>query len=222
MRFTIRSKKDLMNAVQEYGFLPYFANSVEGFSIQEHIQPKYWFGETEGAWEWKGPVIKELGCVYGKFFENKAVYISREWFYDLANFRRDGYDFDARYDDGLVRHSDKVLYDLLSGNAPIISKQLKALGDYRKGGNKGFETSMTRLQHQCYAVISDFVYMRDKKGEPYGWGVAQYSTPELFLGEDFSENVYKREPQESFERVFEHLQKILPEASPEQIRKILK
>ncbi len=222
MRFTIRSKKDLIDAVEKFGFLPYFRNSVEGFSIEEHIQPKYWFGGVEGAWEWKGPVIRETGCAYGKFFENKAVYVSREWFADFANYRRDGYDFDARYEDGLARRTDKFLYDLLSENAPVISKRLKQLGDYRKGGNKGFDTSMTRLQQQCYAVISDFVYLTDKHGEPYGWGVAEYSTPELFLGKDFTDNVYKREPQQSYERVFEHLKKILPHASEEEIKKLLR
>ncbi len=222
MSFTIRSKKDLIDAVEKFGFLPYFRNSVEGFSIEEHIQPKYWFGGVEGAWEWKGPVIRETGCAYGKFIENKAVYVSREWFADFANYRRDGYDFDARYEDGLARRTDKFLYDLLSENAPVISKRLKQLGDYRKGGNKGFDTSMTRLQQQCYAVISDFVYLTDKHGEPYGWGVAEYSTPELFLGKDFTDNVYKREPQQSYERVFEHLKKILPHASEEEIKKLLR
>ena len=120
MRFTIRSKNDIIKAIEEFGFLPYFRNSVEGFSIEEHIKPEYWFGGIEGAWEWKGPVIREMGCAYGKFFENKAVYVSREWFADLANYRRDGYDFDARYEDGLARRTDKFLYDLLSENVPVI------------------------------------------------------------------------------------------------------
>ena len=222
MNFTVRSKGDIIKAIEKYGFLPYFANSVEGFSIEEHIQPKYWFGSVQGAWEWKGPIIRETHCAYGKFFEHKAVYVSREWFADLANYRRDGYDFDARYDDGLARYSDKQLYDLLDSSAPIISKDLKRLGDYRKGGNKGFDTVMTRLQEQCYAVISDFVYLTDKYGKQYGWGVAQYSTPEKFLGDDFAQNVYKRTPQESYERIFEHLQKLLPYASDEQIKHLLK
>ena len=104
----------------------------------------------------------------------------------------------------------------------MISKQLKRLGDYRKGGNKGFDTVMTRLQEQCYAVISDFVYLTDKQGKQYGWGVAQYSTPEKFLGDDFSQNVYKRDPKESYERVLEHLQEMLPHAKPEQIKHLLK
>lgn len=222
MDFTINSQADLIKAIERFGFLPYFRNSIEGFSIEEHIDPRCWFSDDDGAWEWKGPVIRETGCAYGKFFEHKAAYISREWFPDFANYRRDGYDFDARYDDGLAKHSDKVLYELLEQNAPVISKKLKKLGDYRKGGNKGFDTSITRLQSQCYVVISDFVYMTDKHGKQYGWGVAEYSTPEKFMGTDFTDKVYQREPEESYQLVAEHLKKLLPKASEEQIRKILK
>lgn len=222
MDFIIKSPADLIEAINKYGFLPYFRNSIEGFSIEEHIEPRYWFGDDEGAWEWKGSVIQETGCAYGKFFEHKAVYISKEWFPDFANYRRDGYDFDALYDDGLARHTDKILYDLLDKNAPVISKELKKLGDYRKGGNKGFDTSITRLQEQCYIIISNFVYMTDRRGQPYGWGVAEYSTPEKFMGEDFTKKVYRREPQESYELIYEHLKKILPNAADGQIKKILK
>jgi hypothetical protein len=112
-------------AVTELGFLPFFENSLTGFSIEEHVDPGIWFTGREGPWEWKGPVITDLQCGYGKFFEKKAAYISPEWFIDFANYRRDGYDFDARFEDGLVYHGDKTMYDLIDNNAPILSKRLK-------------------------------------------------------------------------------------------------
>ncbi|MBR6360734.1 MAG: hypothetical protein IKS04_02985, partial [Clostridia bacterium] len=100
--FYIETKQDLIDAVHEFGFVPLFANSIPGFSVQENVSPRAWFSGEEGVWEWKGPVIRETGCGYGKFFENKAVFVSPEFFPDFANYRRDGYDFDARYDDGLA------------------------------------------------------------------------------------------------------------------------
>lgn len=210
-----------MRAVNDLGFLPFFQNSIEGFSVEEHVDPKIWFGDTEGPWEWKGPVIREMGCAYGKFFERKAVYISKEWFPDFANYRRDGYDFDARFDDELASYQDKKLFDLVDANTPILSKNLKQLGNYRKGGNKGFDTVITRLQAECYVIISDFKYMTDRFGQQYGWGVAEYSTPESFMGSDFTENVYRRTPRESYERILEHLKDILPNADDKKLRKIL-
>ncbi|MBQ3861091.1 MAG: hypothetical protein II779_11220, partial [Clostridia bacterium] len=150
--FTVETKDDLVRAVREFGFVPLFCNSVPGFSVEEHVSPKAWFSGGEGVWEWKGPVIRETGCAYGKFFEKKAVFISKEWFPDFANYRRDGYDFDARFDDGLASFRDRDLYELLDSHAPILSKDLKALSAV-----KGFDTVLSRLQAQCYAVISDFV-----------------------------------------------------------------
>ena len=221
---TVKSKQDMIDAVRQYGFIPLFANSISGFSIEEHAVPEVWYSEGSSewkVWEWKGPVIRECGCAYGKFFEKKAVFISREWFPDFANYRRDGYDFDARWDDGLAFRGDKDLYELLAAHAPILSKALKNIGDYRKGGRTGFDTVMTRLQAQGYVLISDFVYERNRKGEAYGWGIAQYSTPESFFGPAFRRTVYERTPAESFERIFTHLQKLLPQADEAAIRKIL-
>lgn len=219
--FYIRTKDDLIRAVNDLGFVPFFRNSIEGFSIEEHIDPKLWFGDEEGPWEWKGPVIRETGCAYGKFFEKKAVYISKEWFPDFANYRRDGYDFDARFDDELASYQDKRLFDLVDANAPILSKNLKQLGNYRKGGNKGFDTVITRLQAECYVIISNFTYLTDKRGQEYGWGVAEYSTPERFMGSEFTQRVYQRTPEESYERIYDHLKKMLPNAAETRLKKVL-
>ena len=221
--FLIETKQDLTDAVKRFGFVPLFANSVPGFSVEEHVAPIAWFGSgVDGVWEWKGPVIRETGCAYGKFFEKKAAFISREWFPDFANYRRDGYDFDARYDDELAEWRDKQLYDLLDQHAPVLTGDLKDMGDYRKGGKKGFDTIINRLQSQCYVVISDFVYLKDRHGRQYGWGVAEYSTPEKALGNAFTENVYARSPEESFQRVLAHLKSILPDAEEAAIRKLLR
>ena len=223
--FTVRTKEDLLEAIERFGFLPFFSGSIPGFSLEEHAAADVWYSaadDTWKAWDWKGPVIRESRCAYGKFFENKAVFISREWFPDFANYRRDGYDFDARFDDGLASFRDRELCELVDANAPVLSRELKRIGNYRKGGKKGFETSITRLQAQGYVLINDFVYAADKLGQPYGWGVAEYSTPERFFGGDFCSRVYRRTPEESYERLFQHLQALFPDADDAVIRKVLK
>ena len=220
--FTIRTQRDLINAVQTFGVLPYFRNSIPGFSIEEHAAPSAWFSYEPGVWEWKGPVIRETGCAYGKFFEKKAAFVSREWFPDLANYRRDGYDFDARYEDGLASYGDKQLYELVENNGPILSKHLKKIGDYRKGGRKGFDTSMNRLQAQCYIVTSDFVYLTNKYCREYGWGVAEYATPEQVMGSAFTDAVYQRKPEESYQRIAEHIKRLFPKTDDAAVQKFLK
>ena len=81
---------------------------------------------------------------------------------------------------------------------------------------------------QSYVCIADFVYMQDKfymqdkYGRLYGWGVAEYAAPEELFGYDFITSVYQRDPQKSRERMMQHLLSILPDASEQQITKILK
>ncbi len=220
--FIVKTAKDLENAVREFGIVPLFKNSVPGFSVAEHVCPEAWFQDEEGVWEWKGPVIRGTGCAYGKFFENKAAFVSPELFSDLANYRRNGYDFDARFDDGLARFDDRYLYELVSENAPVLSKDLKALGGYGRDGRKGFDACAARLQADCYILISDFYYERSKKGEPYGWGVAVYSTPEKHMGREFTKKVYRRSPEQSYQRLFGHIKGLFPQAPDRMIKRFLK
>ncbi len=230
MDIYIRTKEDLKQAVAELGFLPFFANEIKGFSIEENCDPKVYFSNEPGVWEWKGPVIQETRCAYGKFFHKKAAFISKEWFLDFANYRRDGYDFDSRFEDGLATYNEQYLYNIIAGRHSILSKDAKAIGGYVKPRTKGpdeweprkgFDTLITRLQMECYVLTSDFEYEVDKKGNFYGWGVARYATPEEFYGKRFSNRVYKRTPEESYKRILRHFKKILPDADEDEIKRFL-
>lgn len=88
-KINIKTKKNIIDAINKYGFVPFFANDIEGFSIEENVADNIWWNGADGwkVWEWKGPIIKELKCAYGKFIGKKAVFISKEWFYYFANLR---------------------------------------------------------------------------------------------------------------------------------------
>ncbi len=222
MRFReIRSVRDLLDLVNDAGFLPFFANAIPGFSVEECCPRELWFAaDADGPWEWKGPAARSRECIYGKFFGGKAGFVSREWVPDFVNLRRDGYDFDARFDDGLASLKDKDVYDVVSAG-DILSKDLKRACGYCKGGLKGFETVITRLQMQTYITVSDFVYMQDRHGKVYGWGVAKYSTPETILGSDFTTSRYSNAPARSRERIEAHLRHLLPDADESKLLKLL-
>ena len=132
----LHSADDLIAAVEQYGFLPFFRNEIHGFSIEELCPPELWFADdVDGPWEWKGPAARSGKCLYGKLFNKKAGFVSREWIPDFANVRRNGYDFDARWDDGLASYKDKELYEAIAGEGRMLSKRLKEALNYRKGGN---------------------------------------------------------------------------------------
>ena len=41
--FTIRRMKDLVDAVERFGIVPLFENSIRGFSVAEHVEARCWF-----------------------------------------------------------------------------------------------------------------------------------------------------------------------------------
>ena len=221
----LKSAKAVERLIDRWGFLPFFVNEIDGFSIQENIDPRYWFGTEDGAWEWKGEIIRD-GYVYGKIFGKKCAFATLEWYRHLANWRRNGYDFDARVDDGLAPFQDRHLYGelekSLSAFGSITSKGLKHTAGFDStGGRKGFETIITRLQMQCYVCVSDFPYLTDKNGNSYGWGITEYSTPEMLYGDSFTKGLYGIEPEESKEIIKAHLLRITPDASEKQIEKFI-
>lgn len=218
----IASAEDLGELVDVYGFLPFFKNELPGFSVEEHTPLNLWFVDNaDGPWEWKGPVIRSTGCAYGKFFRGKSGFISKAWYPDFANYRRDGYDFDALYDDGLARYQDKVVYDVLSEYGSLLSKEWKRLCGFSKTGKKGFDSILTRLQMRGYVTTVDFEYQQDRYGNIYGWGIAKYATPEYSFGSAFADNVYRHTPEESKAKIIRHLQGILSGENAKCIMKII-
>lgn len=71
-------------------------------------------------------------------------------------------------------------------------------------------------------MISDFVYEKDRLGRTYGWGVAEYATPEKLFGEQFTSAIYQCEPRESYARILAHLRNLLPNVDEKEIDRFLK
>lgn len=232
----IYSFQSLEALILKMGFLPFFKNEIPDFSVEEFTPPEFWFSdECDGPWEWKGPVVRNGNCAYGKLFRGKAGFVSLEWFPELMNYRRASY---CPTDDS-VREKEKLVYRTVVEYESLLSKEVKTLCGFKKpprknfnpfdllpeqgkkSKNEGFETILTRLQMTTYLVVADFEYQYDKRGETYGWGIARYTTPEALFGEDFTSDCKGHSPQESKERIIRYLSDLLPQATNEQIHRII-
>ena len=105
----------------------------------------WWCGnETIDPWEWRRVLSKNPEIGYGKFFDRKAGFISKKWFPVFANYRRNGYDFDSLFDDGLASFRKKKIMDLFfsddeQNGQNVISYELKEKSGFSAGGEKNFE-----------------------------------------------------------------------------------
>ena len=223
--FRIRTPRELINYINQVGFLPLFANEVPGFSAEEHVSPLFWWtGDPEqDPWAWREIIAGSGEVAYGKFFNRKAGFISLEWFPYYANYRRDGYDFDARWEDELASHRAKKIIDLFETDEELYSFEVKKKAGFGKEGEKNFDGIITDLQMQGYIVVRDFRKRKRKRdGAEYGWAISVYTTPERLIGYDKIAAAYKEDPRESAEKIFARIKEEYPWATDEQIRKVMK
>ena len=220
----IKTPDELIDYINKVGFLPLFSNEIPGFSVEDHVAGLFWWtgDPQQDPWEWRVTIARSGEVAYGKFFHRKAGFISKEWFPAFANYRRDGYDFDARWEDELASRRAKRIIDLFEDNEELYSFEIKKSAGFGKEGEKNFEGVMTDLQMQGYLVVRDFRRRKRKKdGEEYGWAVSVYTTPERLVGYDAIAEGYREDPIRSGERIFAKIKQEYPDAAEEQIRKIM-
>ena len=196
----VHSCPELMGLIQEVGFLPLLDSGIAGYSAEAIVDDdcRYVVYSDGGwdwpLWKWKGPIVQEGDCVYGKFFAGKAGFVSRAWWPDLCNWRRSKFPKPA---EGSI---EETILMTLAENGSLITRELRAACGLR-------------------IVTEDFVYPTDKHGREYGWGWSLLTTPEALYGRDACQ--CERTPEESYQRIFDHLRQLLPEATERQIRKLI-
>ena len=229
----LHNADELLAVIDEAGFLPLFSNEIPGFSVENMTDPAcWWCGDPEvDPWEWRAVLARTGKVAYGKFFQNKAGFVSKKWFPYFANFRRAGYDFDARFEDGKAGRREKRIMDLFwpkegeiwdaKEKTAFYSFEVKEKAGFGKGGEKGFEGTCAKLQMSSYITVKDFKPRLNKKGEEYGWAVAVYTLPEYLWGYKHVTKRYNESPEESFKAVTDQIKKHF-DADDEMIKKIFK
>ncbi len=137
-----------------------------------------------------------------------------------------------------ARHIHEVLVE----NESMLSKQLKVASGFtlsrkrsqfnpedpnepivNKRNGMAFDALIAQLQMGTHVCIADFEYLISRKGEPYGWGVARYCTPEAMYPDLFplKDRVEDRTPKQSRKRIIDHLQKLFPDVEKAKIEKLI-
>ena len=221
MTTEIHSCPELMDAIQQLGFLPLLDSGIRGYSAEELVDDDCRYvmlpdgGWDWPLWKWKGPVVTEGGYVYGKFFNKKAGFVSRDWWPDLYNWRHHAHPAPSA---GSI---EETILMTLREHGSLITRELRgACGFTGPKMRSRFDGYITRLQMACRIVTEDFVYPRDKHNHEYGWGWALLTTPEQLLGKEAC--CCDRTPEESLERMLTHLGHILPRATEKQLIQLIK
>ena len=184
----LKTAREVKEYILSIGLLPLFRNEISGFSVEEHVPSGHWWTDDEerDPWCWRMKLAEDKDLAYGKFFDGKAGFVSRECFPYFAALRRDGYDFDARADEGLAKPADKRIIACFEKRNFCDTAYLKE-NTLLKGQ---FEPTVVRLMAQTYLIVSGFVQRVNKMGQPYGWHMSQYTTPEVKWGYAYVTGAY--------------------------------
>lgn len=212
---------ELIDYINETGFLPLLNMGIPGWSAEDVMDEDCQYTRLpDGGWEWplwqwKGSILQESGCAYGKFFDRKAAFVSRDWWPDFCNYRRSVFPLPEA---GSV---EEGILDILRAEGSLITRQLRAACGFTGPNMRGkFDSYITRLEMGCYIVTEDFIYPTDRHGREYGWGWSLLTTPEALFGREACHPGCT--PQKSRERLLSQLRKILPDASARQLDSLLK
>lgn len=219
----LHSPEELLALVQEIGFLPLFSNGIPGFSVEERTPAEDWWvgSPATDPWAWRELLAPNAYIAYGKFFDRKAGFVSKEWFPRFANYRRDGYDYEGLYEDGKMTSRCKRILDILELNEDAEGLGLLSCEIRRRAAlEKGFEGALTELQMKTFLIMSDFRQKRNKRGEAYGWYVAELMTPETKWGYG-AVNSCNESPEASLEAITKQIRKHFPKAGDREIRQML-
>jgi len=225
----VTSAEAMLSTIREMGIVPFFANLIPGYSIEEMTPPGNWFDSQENLsytpWDWKIPCVQSGEIAYGKFLlGGKAAFATIEWYAHLRNYRL----AQPKYQPDPAQQ--KVL-DYLAQNGSIGVKEVRGLLDIKKGQA---DALVCRLMQQCRVVTGDITRVYRGPDLHYnGWQFSSFCRPEdlfdapaipffaAFSQADDSPLASGTTPEESYRLLQEKIRSLAPDATDKQIAKLL-
>ena len=225
----VTSAEAMLETILELGIVPFFANVIPGFSIEEMTPAQNWFDTQEilsyTPWDWKIPCVQSGDVAYGKFLlGGKAAFASIEWYAELRNYRQ----AQAKYQPDSAQQQ---VLDYLAQNGSIGIKEVRGLLGIKKGQA---DALICKLMQQCRVVTGDIIRVYRGPDLSYnGWQTSSFCTPEalfdkpavpFFAGFDAGDDnplEVDHSPEESYRLLTEKIRSLAPEATDKEIAKLL-
>ena len=219
----------MVETVKDLGIVPFFENSIHGYSIEEMTPPEFWFdGDELGPWDWKIACVQSGEIAYGKFlWGGKAAFATVECYRELMNYRR-----------SLPKYQPsgplQKIMDYVDENGSITIREVRALLGVKKAAA---DAAIARLENQTRLVIGDFQRVYRGPDLHYnGWQTASFCKPDDLFGAPESESPRWKgfpfaddaqsistdhTPEESLQWLRQRVLTIAPHATPKELDKLL-
>jgi len=218
----VRNQEGMLGLVKEYKLIPFFVNSIPGYSVEEHTPYELWFTEENlGPWDWKIDCLQSGDVAYGKFLcGGKAAFATVDVYREIMNWRRSQVKYQP------TAEQMKVL-DYLNAHGSISVAEVRELMGIKKAAADALLAKLQMQTRIITGVISRVYRGIDLKYS--GWQRSSFCTPEaLFEEMDFPFPGYKPRtlkssltPEESLEFLKETIRGICGDVPDKILMKIL-
>ena len=175
----VRDWESMLGLIREYRIVPFFANPILGFSVEEHTPGSFWFTEENlGPWDWKIDCIQSGDVAYGKFlWGGKAAFATVDAYRELVNYRRSKPKYAPTAD------QQRILDYMEERGSVSIAEVRKLLGVKKAAA----DALMGKLQMQARVITGDIARVYRGPDLSYaGWQRSTFCSPEsLFEELDF-------------------------------------
>ena len=87
---SIETAEELAELIHKSGFLPLFSNEIPGFSVEEKTAATSWWRDDDSdPRNWRHLLCRRDDLAYGKFFNKKAGFVSKDRHRDSLLFMSD-------------------------------------------------------------------------------------------------------------------------------------
>ena len=207
--YRIRSYRELINWVNEVGFLPLFKNEVPSFSAEEHVSDLYWWtdDEAQDPYIWREIIAGSKEVAYGRFFNGKEGFISLEWLPYFVNYRRNGADSWIVREERVTKAACEQVQKAFEKADVYDGKALLSVAGLDVKEETEADAILTGLQMRTEMVINDFevVNIENADGSIERMVTPTYMQPEKLWGE-WVKHAYGEAPIDSYSRIFCRIQ----------------
>ena len=173
----IISPETMYDTILAFGIIPFFENSIRGFSIEEMTPAGNWFDSQEDLrktpWDWKIECIRSGDIAYGKFLGGKAAFASIPVYRHLMNWRRSL----PRYE--VQEGPQAEVLDYVEKNGSVSIREIRGLLGVKKAAA---DALVTKLQMATRLVTGDIVRVYRGADLHYnGWQTSSFCTPDALF-----------------------------------------
>ncbi|WP_274361965.1 AlkZ-related protein [Paenibacillus thermotolerans] len=172
--------EEFVQFVEKHKILPFSEFVPEYPSLTAAAANNDWHSGTDtDPWLWRIRIVHDGVAAYGKFFGAKACFIHKDLFPAVRTVLTNGKSVDQRYEDGLLSRTAYRMYQVLTEEGNIDSRNLrKKTGLQAREYKKEYEKSLVELQNFGDAVITG----ASKQSETdSGWSSMCYEPSDMWV-----------------------------------------